>query len=140
MYLKIILFSASTLLLCNCTSTIQSRIDGNPKMFTALTGTQKNAVSNGRILKGMTMDAVYLSWGRPDGIKESTINGKDVEKWRYSSHMPVLNQNIIYSNHHYYHHDYYGPFYNSTSVGYIPYTSAIVEFEDRKVTGWEQER
>ena len=107
MYLKIILFSASTLLLCNCTSTIQSRIDGNPKMFAALTGTQKNAVSNGRILKGMTMDAVYLSWGRPDGIKESTINGKDVEKWRYSSHMPILNQNIIYSNHHYYHHDTY---------------------------------
>jgi hypothetical protein len=140
MYLKIIIFFASTLLLCNCVSTIQSRIDGNPKMFAALTGTQKNAVSKGTILKGMTMDAVYLSWGRPDGIKESNIDGKDIEKWRYSSHMPVWNQNIIYSNHHYYHHDYYGPFYNSTSVGYIPYTSAIVEFENRKVTGWEQER
>lgn len=140
MHLKIIFIFISTLFLCNCSSTIQSRIDENPKMFTSLTGSQKNAVSKGMILKGMPMDAVYLAWGKPNGTKEGKINGKNVEKWRYSSHMPILNQNVIYSGHHYYHHDYYGPFYNSTSVEYIPYTSAVVEFENRKVKAWEQER
>ena len=140
MHLKIIFIFISTLFLCNCSSTIQSRIDENPKMFNSLSGSQKSAVYNGRILKGMPMDAVYLAWGKPDGIKEGNINGKNVEKWRYSSNMPVMNQNIIYGGHHYYHSDYYGPFYNSTSIGYIPYTSAIVQFENRKVTSWEQER
>ncbi len=140
MHLKIIFIFILTLFLCNCSSRIQSRIDENPKMFASLTGTQKSAVSKGMILKGMPMDAVYLAWGKPDGTKEGNINGKNVEKWRYSSHMPIWNQNVIYSDHHYYHHDYYDPFYNSTSVGYIPYTSAVVEFENRKVTAWEQER
>ncbi len=140
MHLKIISIFISTLFLCNCSSTIQSRIDENPKMFASLTGSQKSAVSKGMVLKGMPMDAVYLAWGKPDGIKEGNINGKKLEKWRYSSHMPVWTQDVIYSNHHYYDHDYCGPFYNSTGVGYIPYTSAIVEFENRKVMAWEQDR
>ena len=140
MHLKIIFIFISTLFLSNCSSRIQSRIDENPKMFASLTGTQKSAVSKGMILKGMPMDAVYLAWGKPDGTKEGNINGKKIEKWRYSSHMPVWTQDVIYSNHHYYDHDYCGPFYNSTGVGYIPYTSAIVEFENRKVMAWEQDR
>ena len=127
-----------TLLLRNCSSTVESRISENPKMYSSLSGPQKEAVSKGKLLEGMTKDAVYLSWGRPNGVKEGTINSKVMEKWRYISHIPTMSQNIVFG--HYHHHGYCGPFYNSASIEYIPYTSAVVEFEEEKVKSWERER
>ena len=130
-----------TLFICNCTSTIESRIQNNPQLYSALTWPEKKAVSKGLIIKGMSQDAVYLAWGRPSGIIERNSSGKSIEKWRYSSLMPVVNQNFLYSDYHYYHHyDHCSPFYHSTNVGYVPYTSAVVEFENQKVTSWEQEK
>ena len=130
-----------TLLICNCNSTIESRIQNNPQLYSALTGPEKKAVSKGLIIKGMSQDAVYLAWGRPSGIIERNSYGKSIEKWRYSSLMPVVNQNFLYNDYHYYHHyDHCSPFYHSTNVGYVPYTSAVVEFENQKVTSWEQEK
>ena len=130
-----------TLFICNCTSTIESRIQNNPQLYSALTGPEKKAVSKGLIIKGMSQDAVYLAWGRPSGIIERNSYGKSIEKWRYSSLMPVVNQNFLYNDYHYYHHyDHCSPFYHSTNVGYVPYTSAVVEFETQKVTSWEQEK
>ena len=97
--------------------------------------------SKGLIIKGMSQDAVYLAWGRPSGVIERNSYGKSIEKWRYSSLMPVVNQNFLYNDYHYYHHyDHCSPFYHSTNVGYVPYTSAVVEFENQKVTSWEQEK
>ena len=130
-----------TFFLCNCTSTIESRIQENPKLYSALTGKEKKAVSNGLILRGMSQDAVYIAWGRPSGVKEGNSNGIPMEKWRYSSLMPVMSQRLHYTDYHYYQHYEHGsPFYHSTNVGYIPYTSAIVEFENNKVKSWEQEK
>ena len=74
-----------TFFLCNCTSTIESRIQENPKLYSALTGKEKKAVSNGLILRGMSQDAVYIAWGRPSGVKEGNSNGIPMEKWRNSS-------------------------------------------------------
>ena len=89
----------------------------------------------------MSQDAVYIAWGRPSGIMEKNSNGKTMEKWRYSSLMPVMHQNFLYNDYHYYHgYDHCSPFYHSTNVGYIPYTSAVVEFENNKVISWEQEK
>lgn len=130
-----------TFFLCNCTSTIESRIQEHPTMYSALTGQEKKAVSNGLILRGMSQDAVYLAWGRPSGIKEGNSNGAPMEKWRYSSLMPIMSQRFLYNDYHSYHHyEHCSPFYHSTNVGYIPYTSAIVEFENNKVKSWEQEK
>lgn len=130
-----------TLFICNCTSTIESRIENNPQIYSALTGQEKKAVSKGLIIRGMSQDAVYISWGKPSGIMEKNSNGKTMEKWRYSSLMPVMHQSFLYNDYHYYHsYNHCSPFYHSTNVGYIPYTSAVVEFENNKVISWEQEK
>ena len=62
-----------TLFICNCTSTIESRIENNPQIYSALTGQEKKAVSKGLIIRGMSQDAVYISWGKPSGIMEKTL-------------------------------------------------------------------
>ena len=130
-----------TLFICNCTSTIESRIENNPQLYSALTGQEKKAVSKGLIIRGMSQGAVYIAWGKPSGIMEKNSNGKTLEKWRYSSLMPVMSQSFLYNDYHYYHgYDHCSPFYHSTNVGYIPYTSAVVEFENNKVVSWEQEK
>ena len=89
-----------TLFICNCTSTIESRIENNPQIYSALTGQEKKAVSKGLIIRGMSQDAVYISWGKPSGIMEKNSNGKTMEKWRYSSLMPVMHQSFLYNDYH----------------------------------------
>lgn len=128
---------AACLMLCNCTQTLQDRIERNPVLYSALSGPQKQAVKQGRLLEGMSQDAVYLSWGRPSAIKDITRGGINYEKWRYTRHMPIVHQDI----HIGFDYGYYGPFYEfGPTIEHIPYTAAVVEFSNGKVSSWEQER
>ena len=129
------------LLLCNCTQTLQDRIDRNPAMYAALSGPQKKAVGQGRLLEGMDQDAVYLSWGRPSAIKEITRDDMHYEKWRYTRHMSVVRQDIHIGFNYGHHHGYCGPFYEfGPTIEHVPYTAAVVEFKGGKVSSWERER
>ena len=138
----------AAVLLSSCSSTVQSRIEKNPGMYAALSSSEKEAVHTGSLKKGMGKDAVYLSWGRPAGVREGTAASGAFEKWRYVGHYPVVTNNISigygyggYSRHGrhgrcYPNYSYsYGP-----SVDYIPYTAAVVQFSNGKVTAWERER
>jgi hypothetical protein len=132
---------AACLMLCNCTQTLQDRIDRNPAMYAALSGPQKKAVGQGRLLDGMDQDAVYLSWGRPSAIKDITRDGMNYEKWRYTKHMPIVRQDIHIGFDYGYHHGYCGPFYEfGPTIEHVPYTAAVVEFSNGKVSSWERER
>ena len=65
-----------TLFICNCTSTIESRIENNPQLYSALTGQEKKAVSKGLIIRGMSQDA-FISLGEsPQALWRKTLMGK----------------------------------------------------------------
>lgn len=127
--------------LCNCAQTLQDRIEKNPAIYAALSGAQKEAVGQGRLLEGMNQDAVYISWGQPSGIRDITGDGVAVEKWRYTRHMPVIRQDIHIGYNYGHHYGYCGPFYEfGPTIEHIPYTAAVVEFRNGKVSSWERER
>ncbi len=110
-------------------------------MYGALPTDQRQAVEQGRLVEGMERDAVYLAWGRPAGVKEGSSGGRQVEKWRYVNYRPMVTNHFNMG----YGYGYgrgcdYGYYDFGPTVDYIPYTAAVVEFRDGKVTGWEQER
>ena len=116
-------------------------------MYGSLSSAQKQAVNEGRLLEGMSKDAVYLAWGRPAAVKEGSKAGQKTEKWRYTGHQPVVSNHINFG--YGYGHGYgrgrgryYDPFYSDYghTVDYVPYTAAVVEFSKGKVLGWERER
>lgn len=132
--------AACSVLFSSCgTTTVAGRINKHPGMYNALSSSHQTAVQEGRLKKGMSKDATYLSWGRPNSVRDTSSG----EKWRYVSTRPVLTHSVGYS--HGYHSgrygSYCGPYYDiGPTVHYVPYTSAVVEFRHGKVTGWERER
>jgi len=70
------------LLLTGCSS-IQSRIDRNPALFTGLTAEEQQLVLQGEVREGMNEDAVFLAWGEPDQRVTLSREGRTVERWIY---------------------------------------------------------
>jgi outer membrane protein assembly factor BamE (lipoprotein component of BamABCDE complex) len=138
-----LLATCAACLFANCatTSTPQARIERHPELYAGLPAKQKSAVQSGRLLEGMSKDAVYLAWGRPNGIRQGTSSGKSTEKWRYVGHRPVYTNRVGVG---YGYGGYYGcnsGYYDfGHTVDYVPYTAAVVEFRDDEVAGWERER
>jgi len=64
-------------------STVESRIEDNPGLFEALPQGEREFVLQGRITEGMTHNAVFLAWGRPDETVRGSQNGKAFEAWTY---------------------------------------------------------
>lgn len=102
----------------------------------------------GKVVEGMTPDAVYLAWGRPDRVTRGSQGGKPFELWRYTELKPVYNNNFAmgfgYSRFGYYGHGrgYYDPAWVGLDMGpdYVPVTAAIVRFSRNRVTAWERLR
>jgi hypothetical protein len=138
---------AAALLLSNCASTVQSRIEKNASEYNSLSKPQQELVRRGQIDKGMPKSGVFLAWGRPDRVTRGNRDGKDFETWRYNAYQPVYTQSIGiavgpgYGRHDRYGYGYgygWGPEYGTTTdVYYRPYTAARVDFHNNRVTGWE---
>ena len=115
--------TGAALVLAACAAaTPGSRVAQAPQLFEALTAPQKQAVLEGRVLEGMTPDAVYLAWGRPDRVTRGSQNGTPFELWRFTE------LQAIYSS--------------AVQVGpdYVPVTAAVVRFSRNLVIAWERLR
>ncbi len=142
--------AAAALLLSSCaTATPAGRVAESPAMFQTLTESQKTAVMEGRVVEGMTPDAVYLAWGRPDRVMRGSENGKPFEQWRFTELKPVYHTGLTmgmgygYAPYRYGRRGgYYYPSYAALETGpdYVPVTSAVVRFSRNRVTGWERIR
>jgi hypothetical protein len=149
--LRILPALCTALLLSQCAnSTPQKRIERNPQLFSQLNSRDREMVSGGVIREGMTRDAVFLAWGRPDSVSVGKDRGKEVEGWRYVGQRPVQTMHMNagfgwggwgggglgwggcgpygWGG---------GPFWGGgPSVVYVPYTSGVVEFRSGHVTKW----
>ncbi len=125
----------------SCASTVQSRIDKYPGKFDGLPRSHQEAVRAGELRQGMSKDAVFLAWGSPAGAKEGVAGGRRYEKWRYVRQRQIVSHTTTvgwgYGRYGRYCDPYY---YGGPAVTYVPYTSAVVEFRNGKVTSWERER
>lgn len=137
---------AAAVCLSSCAvSNPASRISQQPAVFAALPASQKALVQTGQIAEGMTKDAVYLAWGRPDGVLAGSENGKSTELWRYTRLQPVYRQRIGmgmgwgYGPYCGRGRRHYDPFYDQ-GLEYVPVTAGVVRFRNGKVTGWEAAR
>lgn len=146
---KIISATAIACIASSCASnTTQTRIQKNPALFANLPANQKQLAQQGRMQKGMTKDAVFFAWGKPDGVTSGNRNNKDFERWVYTRSTPVYS-NGIYSRvgfgyGSYGRHGWGGPFYGlgvNPGVNYVQRTAATVTFDHRGlVSEWSANR
>ena len=143
------LLAGVALMLSACAvSTPASRVAQAPQMFEVLTETQKQAVREGRVLEGMSPDAVYLAWGRPDRVTRGSQNGQPYEVWRFTQLQPVYHSGMNvgmgygYGGYGYGGHRYYDPGFLAVETGpdYVPVTAAVVRFIRNRVVSWERLR
>ncbi len=74
--------AASALLITGC-STVSSRIDENRAAFERLSPADRALVSQGNIRGGMSQDAVYIAWGRPQQKAVGAVRNTPTETWLY---------------------------------------------------------
>jgi len=66
---RILSLALLALLLAGCaTSNIESRKKERYNAYSELSAEQRAAVESGQIKVGMTMDAVYIAWGKPHQV------------------------------------------------------------------------
>ena len=65
------------------TSTIESRRKEKLAVYDTLSPEMKALVDKGQIKVGMSMDAVYISWGRPSQIAQGENEGGQTLTWLY---------------------------------------------------------
>jgi hypothetical protein len=145
-----LLSAAALLLMASCTSPIVKRIERNPEIYNALSAHQKALVEQGRVEEGMTMKAVFLSWGRPDRASQGSRNGKAYEKWSYTGYAATYAPGFGYG-------PAFGGFYGGGSgmygspfcydsffyepmTTYVPYEARRVEFLNGTVFAWSRSR
>lgn len=117
-----------------------SRIAENPVLYQSLSPSEQSLVQQGQICRGMSPEAVFLAWGRPNtkpyvGEKD----GRRIERWVYTQERPVT---IFTDN---WPAPYWGPYGGwyggmGMSTAYVPENAASVLFENGKVVSWESRR
>ncbi|MGH7935752.1 MAG: hypothetical protein ACREF8_01940, partial [Chthoniobacterales bacterium] len=75
--------AVSALFLSGC-STINSRIEENRAVYEHLSPKDQALVTQGRIRGGMSQDAVYLAWGRPQQKAVGVMHNVPTETWVYT--------------------------------------------------------
>lgn len=151
---RLCLVLITTLFFVQCSSTPRTRIEKNPQMFSKLSAKDRQLVTHGLIREGMTRDAVFLAWGRPDSVSVGINRGRESENWTYEGQRPVrsmnMNMGFGYGGFGYGGFGYgglggFGPFGyggypmwgSGTSVTYIPYTAGTVDFVNGRVVSWK---
>jgi hypothetical protein len=74
-----------SLLVSSCaTSSVESRKQERAAAYSALSPEDRQLVDQGQIKVGMSPDAVFLSWGRPDEVLENETREGHATIWLYT--------------------------------------------------------
>lgn len=141
----LVLTLAACLLLpaCASKSPADRRIQKNPEYYGGLTTEERNLVRQGRVKEGMSEDAVFLAWGRPDRVRSGSRQGTQTKTWLYTRHDPVPYTSVglggvIGSRGRVAIHPSIG--YGIGSRDFAPVVERKVEFREGKVVAWERNR
>lgn len=134
-FLKLSLALMAALVFNSCQNPRERRIQENPTVFSSLPITEQAAVREGRVLSGMSTDAVYIALGTPSQTSAGSAEGKTAETWIYRGVRAVPD----YHRSYYYRtaYDYHRPF---PEYDYISYDRAIVTFINKRVVAVQQRR
>lgn len=141
--MKTLLALSVVLILSSCASPIERRVTSNPQLFQKLSVSHQSAVRNGEVKEGMSKDAVFLAWGRPNRIQTGRRNGQALERWSYNSYEPVYSSSFgfVTTFGHGCHGGIYDPFYwGGPQIDYVPVEGRSVEFVNDKVVGFTMGR
>lgn len=137
---------------CATMNPSEKRVQKYPGMFEKLSSADRSAVLRGEIREGMSTDAVFLAWGRPDRVMSGSRDGRGKERWAYFSSRPVTTVSVGYGGfgpHPFYSqfgmHPVYGYGYGpgwgfGPGVDYLPELDRTVEFTNGRVVAWERQR
>lgn len=144
-----LLLASSFVFLGSCATSAtfrMKRIEANPEIYQALSPEDQALVQSGKIREGLDKKAVFLSWGRPDDIRQGSRKGVPYETWHFSTHRAHSTVGVgmgygfyPYYGHYrtpYYAYPHYG-FYPSVTTTYVPVKLGSVEFLNDKVVSWE---
>lgn len=131
--------------LCSCASPVERRIAKNPEAFAKLSATDQAAVRAGQIREGMEKPAVFLAWGRPGRVAEGKKGGRSFERWTYVEYDSVVHAGGGFGFGYWGRgpfYDVYDPYYypRPTTVDFVPYDAAFVEFIGGRVHAWARPR
>jgi hypothetical protein len=130
------LICITMLALCGC-STVQSRIQERRAVFDRLPPPQQRLVTRGEVREGMSRDAVYMAWGKPDEIWRGTRHGAPIEVWTYYIASQEVLPHYTYVPRLIRRHHVLDTIYDPQYVTHwYPYRS--VNFENGRVAAWQQ--
>ena len=75
--------------LSSCATPFESRVKKHPVAWDKLPSDEKVLAERGGIVKGMSKDGVFFSWGPPHRLSEAGGTRKDTEIWRYYNYVSV---------------------------------------------------
>ena len=150
----LILLAVVTAFLASCASSTtlrERRITENSEIYNGLSEQDRALVNEGKIREGMHKEAVFLSWGRPNDIREGSRSGVPYETWLYTGQrahtQTYLSLGYGYGYDPYY-YGYGGRYYGRSHLGfgpgvattYRPVRLGSVEMLNDKVVSWETRR
>ncbi|MCB1076784.1 MAG: hypothetical protein KDM64_03050 [Verrucomicrobiae bacterium] len=130
---------------CATVTSPENRIAKNPGLYDDLSEKHQDLVREGKVVEGMSNDAVFLAWGRPDELRQGSREGRSLETWVYygTESVPVQTMGIGIGYGYGYGRCGPGSIYDygyGYDVAYRDYVAATVEFERGKVVSWQRNR
>lgn len=135
--LKLSLVLMAAVALNSCQHPRERRIQENLAVFSTLPVAEQAAVRQGRVLAGMSTDAVYIALGTPTETTTGSAEGKTAETWIYRGVQTVPVYNNYYYNYCHPAYRHYQPF---PEYDYIAYNRAIITFINQRVVAVQQRR
>ena len=133
---RAVCFLLLSLLAAGCaTSTIEKRKKQHSTAYSSLTPELQSAVDHGQIKVGMSEEAVYIAWGKPDQVLTNQTSQGTFVTWLY--HGSRLHPYTYWTYHNYMADGHvWGHPYLGTSYYPVEYVSAEVVFENGVVKEW----
>jgi hypothetical protein len=124
---------------CTVSDSPAARAARSPELVSRLPAAHREAALAGRLVEGMSPEAVMLAWGRPDRVTSGRADGVPFETWRYTTLRAVHRDYWSHPRYVYHRGRYHtmGPRLIDTSPDYVPELSAVVHFRRGKVARWE---
>jgi hypothetical protein len=139
--LKCCLLCAVIILFNSCAgpATPAARAAQSPALLAGLPPAHREAALGGRIVTGMSPEAVTIAMGRPDSVLHGRVAGTPAETWRYTTLRSMhtdyyARPRVLYDGRRY---RTMAPGIVDMSPQLVPEVSDLVHFRNGRVVSWK---